>query len=398
MPRILVVEDEPQLALGLEDDLKLEGYEVEVARDGQIATERALSQRFDLIILDVMLPRKDGFEVCRDLRRAGLRMPIVMLTAKTQESDKVLGLDLGADDYVTKPFSPRELRARMRAILRQRRDWRPQRGDLDEEVRLASEVQQRLFPQFRPPFATLDYVAFCQPASGMSADYYDFLDLAPGRLGLLVADVAGKGISAALLMASLHASVRTHAPLLADRCGEVLTKVNALLYEATGAERFATLFYAVYDEASRALTYANAGHEPPLLFRARPAPDTSLAGGKAAGRAPAPSGGDSEQSQPICLRLASCTPPLGILPTLPVVQESIQLGLGDWLLIFSDGITEAFNEKGEEFGRERLLEVVACSSERSAREMRDAILEKVSSHSGGRPQSDDLTLVVAHVL
>ncbi len=118
MPRILVVEDEPSLALGLEDDLKLEGYEVVVARDGEAATKQALAQPFDLIILDIMLPRKDGFEVCRELRRAGLGTPIILLTAKTQESDKVLGLELGADDYVTKPFSPRELRARVKAILR----------------------------------------------------------------------------------------------------------------------------------------------------------------------------------------------------------------------------------------------------------------------------------------
>ncbi len=118
MARILVVEDEPPLALGLEDDLKLEGYEVEVARDGETASRRAREQSFDLIILDVMLPHKDGFEVCRELRRAGLRMPVILLTAKTQESDKVLGLELGADDYVTKPFSPRELRARVKAALR----------------------------------------------------------------------------------------------------------------------------------------------------------------------------------------------------------------------------------------------------------------------------------------
>jgi DNA-binding response OmpR family regulator len=118
MARILVVEDEPPLALGLEDDLKLEGYEVEVARDGETASRRAREQSFDLIILDVMLPQKDGFEVCRELRRAGLRVPVILLTAKTQESDKVLGLELGADDYVTKPFSPRELRARVKAALR----------------------------------------------------------------------------------------------------------------------------------------------------------------------------------------------------------------------------------------------------------------------------------------
>jgi DNA-binding response OmpR family regulator len=118
MARILVVEDEPTLALGLEDDLKLEGYEVEVVRDGEMASRRAREQSFDLLILDVMLPHKDGFEVCRELRRAGLRTPVILLTAKTQESDKVLGLELGADDYVTKPFSPRELRARIKAALR----------------------------------------------------------------------------------------------------------------------------------------------------------------------------------------------------------------------------------------------------------------------------------------
>ncbi len=118
MTRILIVEDERPLALGLEDDLKLEGYEVEIQSDGESAARRAREQPFDLILLDVMLPRKDGFEVCRELRRAGLHTPVILLTAKTQESDKVLGLEIGADDYITKPFSPRELRARLKAMLR----------------------------------------------------------------------------------------------------------------------------------------------------------------------------------------------------------------------------------------------------------------------------------------
>jgi DNA-binding response OmpR family regulator len=126
MPRILVVEDEPSLAMGLEDDLKLEGYEVEVAGDGESACERAVAGSFEMIVLDVMLPGKDGFEVCRELRREGLQTPILLLTARAQESDKVLGLDLGADDYVTKPFSPRELRARVKALLRRTSGELPQ--------------------------------------------------------------------------------------------------------------------------------------------------------------------------------------------------------------------------------------------------------------------------------
>jgi two-component system alkaline phosphatase synthesis response regulator PhoP len=118
MTRILIVEDEPGIALGLEDDLKMEGYDVEVLADGNAACRRALDMAFDLIVLDVMLPGKDGFDVCRELRRRGLASPILMLTAKAQEAEKVMGFELGADDYVTKPFGTRELRARIKALLR----------------------------------------------------------------------------------------------------------------------------------------------------------------------------------------------------------------------------------------------------------------------------------------
>ena len=118
MSRILVVEDEPGIAFALKSDLETEGYEVTAVADGVEAVRRARADSYDLILLDVMLPNKDGFEVCRELRRGGLNTPIIMLTAKAQEAEKVLGLDVGADDYVTKPFSPRELRARIRAMFR----------------------------------------------------------------------------------------------------------------------------------------------------------------------------------------------------------------------------------------------------------------------------------------
>ena len=118
MARILIVEDEPEIAAALAYDLKLEGYEVEVAPDGEAASVRGREPGWDLILLDVTLPKKDGFDVCRDLRKAGVRTPIVILTARAHEAEKVLGLDLGGDDYMTKPFSARELRARIRARLR----------------------------------------------------------------------------------------------------------------------------------------------------------------------------------------------------------------------------------------------------------------------------------------
>jgi len=119
MPRILIVEDEPDVAFGLTEDLARHGYETEVAVDGDQAIRLGSTGRFDLILLDVMLPVLDGFEVCRELRRRAVATPIILLTAKSHEAEKVLGLELGADDYVTKPFSPRELRARIKARLRQ---------------------------------------------------------------------------------------------------------------------------------------------------------------------------------------------------------------------------------------------------------------------------------------
>ena len=286
----------------------------------------------------------------------------------------MLGLDLGANDYVTKPYSPRELRARVRAIFRQQQGLLAENGRLDQEVRIAADVQQRLFPQVRPPLATLDYAGYCHPARRVSGDYYEFLDVVPGKLGLLVADVAGKGISAALLMASMHACVRTHAPVFGERCGDVVTEVNALLYGATDPGRFATLFYGVYDDVARRLIYSNAGHEPGLLLRA------------------------GANRQPAYVRLEAGTPPVGIFATLPAVQSTVEMEPGDWLAIFSDGIPEALNQKEEEFGRERLLEILIGKRQRSAEEMRDTILGEVTKFCDGRPQSDDLTLIVARVL
>jgi len=116
--RILIVEDESSIAIRLEDDLTLEGYEIVIVDDGITAVKRALEEDFDLILLDVMLPGKSGYDVCREVRKKKPRLPILMLTAKSHEAEKVLGLEMGADDYVTKPFSPLELRARIRALLR----------------------------------------------------------------------------------------------------------------------------------------------------------------------------------------------------------------------------------------------------------------------------------------
>ena len=123
MKKILIIEDEELIRMALEDDFRIEGYDVEIAKDGLTGFQFAQSPNIDLIVLDIMLPEMNGFEVCKKLRRLGIKTPIIMLTAKGQEIDRVLGLELGADDYVTKPFSPRELQARVKSIFRRIEDF-----------------------------------------------------------------------------------------------------------------------------------------------------------------------------------------------------------------------------------------------------------------------------------
>jgi len=280
------------------------------------------------------------------------------------------------------------------------------RARLEQELAIASEVQLRLFPQFRPPLSTLDYAGFCQPARTVSGDYYDFLPLAPARLGLLLADVAGKGISAALLVASLHACVRTHAPLLMERCGDVLATVNNLLYDATKSADYATMFYAVYNDSARTLTYANAGHHPPLLVRT-----DARALAASASSSPGLLSPDSVRKKDLSSAHAASsgpngglrsldygTIPVGLFKSIPVIQHSVQLSPGEWLVAYSDGLSEAQNDREEEFGRDRLVDVVRQNSTRTADEMLTAILSSVHQHLGPCHPSDDLTLIVAKVL
>src|SRR5687767_6882260 len=337
MPRILIVEDEPDIALGLKADLVREGYDVEVVCDGEAALERAARGQLDLILLDLMLPRKDGFAVCRELRRWDNQTPIVVLTARAHELDKAQGLELCADDYVTKPFSAIELRARIKSILRHRNAWLGDGARLDRELRIAADVQQRLLPQVRPAISSLDYVGYCQPAQLVGGDYFDFLDLSNDRIGLVLADVSGKGASAALVMASLHGSLRAHANGYGGALDRIIMAANTLLHEATDMGRYATLFYALYAGASRELLYVNAGHPGALLAR----------------------GGEVRQLDSDC-------PPVGMFGDIAPVVRRVPLGAGDRLLIFSDGLSEAGDVQGVEFGTAHAARVLADDRVQSA--------------------------------
>jgi serine phosphatase RsbU (regulator of sigma subunit) len=276
------------------------------------------------------------------------------------------------------------------ALIHRQQEQLFRQARLDQEVRIAAEVQRRLFPQVFPPLLTLDYAGFCQPARGVSGDYYDFVPVAPGKLALVVADVAGKGLSAALVMASLHACVRTHAALVGERCAELAARVNGLLYESTDDARYATIFYGIYDDAARSLVYVNAGHNPPLLVRAGQTVSAGADGGVAT----------LTETVPACRALEVVIPPVGLFPSLAVAEQRVQLESGEWLIIYSDGLTEAINGHGEEFGVDRLAAVVSREQNHGATAgtMRDAIVSAVRAHTGDHPQADDITLIVARVL
>ncbi len=234
------------------------------------------------------------------------------------------------------------------------------------EVEIAREVQSRLFPQKMPPLATLDYAGGCIQARVVGGDYYDFLDLGPGRLGIVLADIAGKGIAGALLMANLQANLRSQYALALDDLPRLLQSVNRLFCENTPEDRFATLFFADYVDAGRRLRYVNCGHNFPLLLRA----DGSLE------------------------RLASTATVLGMFLDWRCDVVETSLAPGDLLVMYTDGVSEAPNPAGDEFGEKRLLETIRSADFASAADLLARLNSTVKKYSNGI-QADDITLVVA---
>jgi sigma-B regulation protein RsbU (phosphoserine phosphatase) len=253
---------------------------------------------------------------------------------------------------------------------------------LKRDIEIAKEVQQQMLPQALPRVATLEFTGTCLPARGVGGDYYDFISLPGGKLGIALGDISGKGVFAAMLMSSLHAMMHSNALKYGDRAAALMEDINRLMLDATQGQRFATFFYGVFDEATRDLTYVNAGHNYPMLFRPRE---------RSAGKG-------SEILQGFELtRLEEGGTVLGFLAEAAYRQATVRLAPDDLLVIFSDGITEAKNEGDEEYGEERLAACAATGLGRAPADLMDHILRDVEAFSGPTPQYDDITLVVARV-
>jgi sigma-B regulation protein RsbU (phosphoserine phosphatase) len=272
---------------------------------------------------------------------------------------------------------------------------------LRHELEIATAVQRRLFPAAPPDVESLELAGVCHPARGVCVDYYDFIQLDGNRVGIAVADVAGKGISAALLMSTVQASLRSQAPQVNGRLTELVSSMNHLLHGSTDAASYATFFYAQYDEAQQALTYVNAGHNPPLLVRATSMSKVRRAGARGVtGDGKAGDSGDNAAGDASVISISELTcggPVIGAFDECRYEQETIALQSGDILIAYTDGVSEAFNAAGEEFGEARLREMASVSAHLSAQELTDRIIDEVRDWSGDTPQFDDLTLVVMKV-
>ena len=245
-----------------------------------------------------------------------------------------------------------------------------QRERLNREIEIAREVQERLFPQRLPAIAGIDYSGACRPALGVGGDYYDFLKLANGDLGIAIGDVSGKGIAAALLMASLQASLRGQAMMGGGDLARLMCNVNQLVYDATPVNRYATFFYGQYNGESRVFTYVNAGHNPPIILR-RAADGTIHV-----------------------IRLETGGSVVGLFPNTPYQQGSLALEPGDLFIGFTDGISEAMNIQEEEWGEERLIPAAEANAGRSAADIIPSLMAEADRFASGAPQHDDMTLVI----
>ncbi len=251
------------------------------------------------------------------------------------------------------------------------------RAKLEREFEIAREVQERLFPQAFPNVAGVEMAAHCRPAQAVGGDYYDLIDVSASettthgcdRLGIAIGDVSGKGMSAALLMASLHASLRGQVLSGAGDLGTKMANVNRLLYDASDSNRYATFFYAELDCASRTLHYVNGGHNPPAVLR-------------------------KEDGAWRVFRLGDGGPVIGLLAGAVYKEQRLPLLPGDILLAFTDGISEAMNASEDEWGEDRMIAEAQAHADLNAEELLQRLFHAADAFAAGAPQHDDMTVVV----
>jgi sigma-B regulation protein RsbU (phosphoserine phosphatase) len=373
-PRVLIADDQSDVLEALRLLLKPEGFTVEMAASPKAVLDAVGAHTFDAVLIDLNYARdttsgQEGLRLLADLQALVPDLPVIVMTAWGSIGLAVEAMRRGAADFVTKPWDNARLVATLRTCL----DRRQAEGESrvvpavgQRELSVARAVQKRLLPQSAPQLPTLRCAADCEESGPVGGDFYDFLDLGSGRLGIVVADVSGKGVPAAIVMAHLSATLRSLAPQMREDLGTVSRRVNALLLEATASHHYVTLFLATYDEATRQLRYANCGHPPPILRRA---------GGKADW-------------------LPATAPAVGLFETFQAGQEQVPIDIGDTLLVYSDGLTETWDRDGVEFGADRIAAFLQGHPGTDPETLVTGLLEERRTFGSGT-QPDDVTVLVA---
>lgn len=360
--RVLVCDDQVDVLEALRLLIKGQGWQAVVVDSPDALMQKIRSDVFDLILVDLNYTRDttsgaEGIDLLGSLEKHGITTPVMVMTAWSSFDLAVEAMRRGACDFIQKPWDNERLVA---AIRKQAESERRKRSELE----IAANVQQKLFPRKLRAMRTVDYAGQCLPAKEVGGDYYDFLEITDHSLGFVLADVSGKGVPAALLMANLQASFRNQAPGALLRPSDVLQAVNRHFFDSTAAERFATLFFGIYDDGTRRIRYVNCAHVSPLLLRAS---------------------GE-------IVNLTATATMLGAFPVWKCREASAELRRGDTLLIVSDGVTEAGIEHGEEFSEKRLGGILRENAGEPAAVLVERVVEAVSEFSGPS-RSDDVTVV-----
>ena len=366
--RILIVDDVSANVDVLVQALRGD-YQLSVAIDGATGIRTAEKLLPDLVLLDIIMPGIDGYEVCRRLRASPRtrEIPVMFLSSLEEVQDKTKGFEVGGNDYLVKPFAILEVKARVRSLLRAKAYVDGVKEQIAHELRIAREIQMGILP---PDVSTvtdgtgLEAHAILHPAQEVGGDLYELLPMPDGNLVAVMGDVSGKGIPAALFMAVTMTLVRAMAPE-SRRPEEILRRVSDALATHNPHTMFVTLLCAIYDVRTGRLDYASAGHPPPVLIREGGAEYLPLKPGMIA----------------------------GIMTGPPAPRQSVQLQPNDLVVFYTDGVTEALDAAGNLYGESRLLEELAGHSDHTAAATTDALLQSVRAHAGDQPQSDDITLL-----
>jgi phosphoserine phosphatase RsbU/P len=371
--RVLVADDQTHVLDALQLLLKNQGYRTEAVTDPARVLPAVESEQFDLVLMDMNYERDttagaEGLQLVSQIRAKDNSLPLIVMTAWGSVELAVEAMRRGASDFVQKPWNNEQLLRKLQTQVERARALRATQRRSDDELREAREIQNNLLPRKLPQVTDYEVAGITQPVRFVGGDYYNVVRISERETVLCIADVAGKGMPAALLMSSLQAALT---PLMWQKLAprELCRRLNRILCDITPANKFISFFYGVLDSKEHRLTYCNAGHNPPMLVPGQGAATELNAAGAV----------------------------LGQFPDWVYEQSEVQLRRDDTLLLFTDGLVEACDDDDEPFGEWSLVRIAQEHPRRNAAALRDQLIKQASQHCGGHFQ-DDASLVVLRAL